>query len=166
MTILTRRKTLALSTTVALALALLAGCATPPQAQPLAEMTARTPALSTLQRLLNESGLAETLRGPGPYTLFAPSDEAFKALPAKTLAELSTDKARLKAVLDHHLVAARLNAADIRPGSAKSLQGGTLALGKAGDFVTVDDALVVQPDLAATNGVIHIVDRVLLPPKR
>lgn len=160
-----KRKTLALAAT-ALSFAVLGGCASVPQATNVADTAARTPQLSTLNRLLVDSGMAETLRGAGPYTLFAPSDEAFKALSPKALAELTADKARLQAVLSYHVVAAKLASADVKPGNTKTVQGSNVALGKAGSFVTVEDAMVQQADLPATNGVIHVVDRVLLPPKR
>lgn len=150
----------------AAALTLLAGCATSPAPATIADTAARTPQLSTLNRLIADAGLADTLRGPGPYTVFAPSDEAFKALPVKTLSELSTDKERLKSVLSFHVVPGKVLAADVKNGNAKSVQGTSLALAKAGGFVTVEDAMVTQADVPATNGVVHIIDRVLVPPKK
>lgn len=153
-----------LAATVALALA---GCAsTPPAPTTIADTAGRTPQLSTLAKLLGEAGLADTLRSPGPYTVFAPSDDAFKALPAKTLAELSADKTLLKSVLSYHVLPARVGAADVRNGNAKTVQGANLALARAGTTVTVEDAIVTQPDVAASNGVVHVIDRVLMPPKR
>lgn len=148
------------------ALALAAGCATTPAPTTIADTAARTPQLTTLNRLIQDAGLADTLRAAGPYTVFAPSDEAFKALPAKTLAELAADKAQLRAVLSYHVVAGKLAAADVKNGNQKSLQGANLALAKAGGFVTVEDAMVQQADVPATNGVVHVIDRVLMPPKR
>jgi uncharacterized surface protein with fasciclin (FAS1) repeats len=162
---ISKRTSLAL-TIAALSLAFLGGCATTPSPTSVADTVARTPQLSTLNSLLADSGLAETLRGSGPYTLFAPSDDAFKALSPKTLAELSGDKARLKAVLSYHLVAATITSADVKPGAAKSVQGASLSIAKAGTFVTVEDAVVQQADLSATNGVVHVIDRVLTPPKQ
>ena len=144
----------------------LAACATTPSPAPITDAVARTPQLSTLNRLITESGLAETLRSPGPFTLFAPTDEAFKALPAKTLADLAADKSLLKSVLTYHVLTAKLTAAEVKNGNLKSVQGTNLAMSKAGTFVTVEDALVQQADLPATNGVVHIIDKVLLPPKR
>lgn len=156
-----------LSTLAAAAvLALAAGCATTPAPATITETAARTPQLSTLNRLIQEAGLADTLRADGPYTVFAPSDDAFKALPAKTLADLAADKNQLRAVLTYHVVAGKLAAADVKNGSQKSLQGANLALAKAGSFVTVEDAMVQQADVPATNGVVHVIDRVLMPPKR
>lgn len=147
-------------------LAILSACATAPAPATIADTAARTPQLSTLSRLVADAGLGETLRAAGPYTVFAPSDDAFKALPAKTLAELAADKQLLKAVLSYHVVSGKLLAADVKPGQQKSLQGANLALAKAGTFVTVEDALVQQADVPATNGVVHVIDRVLMPPKK
>lgn len=148
-------------------LALLGACATPVGTPAtVADAAARQPQLSTLNRLIGEAGLADTLRGPGPYTVFAPSDEAFKAVPAKTLAELGSNKALLKEVLSYHVLPARVPAAEVANGNAKTVQGASLALSKAGSFVTVEDAMVTQADLGAGNGVVHVIDRVLLPPKK
>jgi uncharacterized surface protein with fasciclin (FAS1) repeats len=150
----------------ALAAVVAAGCATPPAPTTIADTTARTPQLSTLNRLINDAGLAETLRGSGPFTVFAPNDEAFKAVPTKTLAELGGNKELLRAVLTYHVVPAKLSATDVKNGTAKTVNGATLALAKAGETVTVEDAVVTQADLAASNGVVHVIDRVLLPPTR
>jgi len=154
-----------LSSAVVLA-AGLAACATAPAPAPLSETLSRAPQLSTFNRLVAEAGLSEALRGAGPLTVFAPSDEAFKAVPTKTLEALVADKAQLKAVLGYHIVAGKLAAADVRTGSQKTLQGGTIALARAGDFVTVEEAMVQQADIQATNGVAHVLDRVLMPPKK
>jgi uncharacterized surface protein with fasciclin (FAS1) repeats len=142
----------------------LAGCATAPPPAPITDTAARTPQLSTLTRLVNEAGLADTLRGAGPVTVFAPSDEAFKGVPPATLAELARDKERLRAVLTYHVVPGRLTSAAVKTESVKSVNGANLALSKAGTFVTVEDAVVQTADVAATNGVVHVIDRVLMPP--
>lgn len=157
-----RRHTLA-GAAALLALAL-AGCATTPAPAPVTDTAARTPQLTTLTRLINEAGLADTLRGSGPFTVFAPSDEAFKAVPAATLAELAKDKERLRAVLTYHVVPGALTAADIKTAAVKTVNGANLALSKAGTFVTVEDAVVQTADVSATNGVVHVIDRVLMPP--
>ena len=156
---------LALSLTTALTLGLSA-CATAPVPAPLADTLSRDASLSTFNRLVVEAGLQDTLRGPGPLTVFAPSDEAFKAVPAKTMEALAQDKAQLKAVLTFHIVSSKLMAADIQNGTAKSLQGAPLATSRTGAFVGVEDALVQQADITATNGVAHVIDRVLMPPKK
>lgn len=161
----TRRTTLSLAVAT-LSLAWLAGCATPTAPATVADATARTPQLSTLNKLIQDAGMADTLRGAGPLTVFAPSDDAFKALPAKTLAELSSNKELLKSVLSYHVVAAAMPSAQAKNASVKSLQGADLAIAKAGGFVTVEDAVVQQADLPATNGVVHVIDKVLMPPKK
>ncbi len=155
-----------LASVTALPLVWLAACATTPVPATIAETAARIPQLSTLSKLIADAGLTETLSGPGPYTVFAPSDEAFKALPAKTLAELSADKALLKSVLSYHVVAGKVSAADAKNGNLKTVQGANIAVAKAGAFVTVEDAIVQQADLTATNGVVHVIDKVLMPPRR
>jgi uncharacterized surface protein with fasciclin (FAS1) repeats len=150
----------------AMALAGLAACASQPAPVSIAETLARTPNLTTLTKLVADAGLTETLKGQGPFTVFAPSDEAFKAVPANTLSDIAKDPARLKAVLTYHVVAGKTMAADVKNSTVKSVNGADLALSKAGDFVTVEDAAVQTADIAATNGVVHIVDRVLIPPRR
>ena len=143
-----------------------AGCATAPAPKTVAATIAATPQLSTLNTLLQEAGITDTFAGPGPFTVFAPTDEAFKAVPPATLQALAKDKERLKAVLTYHVVPGAVMAADVKNGPAKSAQGANLALAKAGTFVTVEDAVVTTPDVSASNGVIHIVDKVLVPPTR
>ena len=145
---------------------LLSGCASVQGPATVADTAARRPELSTLNKLIAEAGLTETLKAGGPYTVFAPSDEAFKAVPAKTMAELSSNKALLKSVLTYHVVPAKLTAAEVSNKGVKSVQGADLALSKSGSFVTVEDAMVVQADVAASNGVVHVIDRVLMPPKK
>jgi uncharacterized surface protein with fasciclin (FAS1) repeats len=149
------------------ALALLAACASQPTQAPasVAETIARDPQLSTLNGLVARAGLADSLKGPGPYTVFAPTNAAFQAVPAKTMDDLATDPARLKAVLNYHVLPAKVTAADVKPGNAKTAQGANVALARAGQFVTVEDAMVQSADIAATNGVVHKVDRVLMPPR-
>lgn len=150
----------------ALAALAISGCATSPSPATITDTAARAPQLSTLNRLIGEAGLADTLRGPGPFTVFAPSDEAFKAVPAKTLADLGTNKEMLKAVLTYHVVPGKVMAADVKNGNAKTVNGANVALARAGDTVTVEDAVVTQPNVVASNGVVHVIDRVLLPPRQ
>jgi uncharacterized surface protein with fasciclin (FAS1) repeats len=150
------------------AVALLAACASTPTqtAVSVADTIANDPQLSTLNTLVQRAGLTETLKGAGPYTVFAPTNQAFSAVPAKTMDELGRDPARLKEVLHYHLLPAKLTAAEVKTGNAKTAQGANVALSRAGDFVTVEEAMVQTADLAATNGVVHKVDRVLMPPRR
>jgi uncharacterized surface protein with fasciclin (FAS1) repeats len=146
------------------ALATFAGCASTPAPTTIADTAARTPQLSTLSKLIGDAGLADALRGPGPFTVFAPTDEAFKAVPAATLEALGKDREKLKAVLSYHVLAGKVMAADVKNGNAKTVQGADVALAKAGNFVTVEDAVVGTADVAASNGVVHLIDRVLIPP--
>ncbi|MFY9514179.1 MAG: fasciclin domain-containing protein [Rubrivivax sp.] len=150
----------------ALSLALMAGCASTPAPTTITETAARTPQLSTLNKLIADAGLQDTLRGPGPYTVFAPSDEAFKAVPAKTMQELAANKELLKSVLSYHVLPGKVTAAEVKNGNVKTVQGATVAVASAGAFVTVEDAVVQQADVAASNGVVHVIDRVLMPPKK
>jgi uncharacterized surface protein with fasciclin (FAS1) repeats len=145
---------------------MLTACASVPNPQPVATTIAATPELSTLSGLIAKAGLANTLNGTGSFTVFAPSNEAFKAVPAKTLDELSANPARLAEVLTYHVLASKAMAQDVKSGPAKTVQGGNIALAKAGAFITVEDAVVQTADINATNGVVHIVDRVLIPPVR
>jgi uncharacterized surface protein with fasciclin (FAS1) repeats len=146
--------------------ALLGACATTPASAPIPDTAARTPELSTLNRLIADAGLADTLRAAGPYTVFAPSDEAFKAVPAATMKQLAGNKELLKSVLSYHVVPGRVTAADVKNGNVKTVQGANVALAKAGGFVTVEEAMVTRADVGASNGVMHVIDRVLMPPKR
>jgi uncharacterized surface protein with fasciclin (FAS1) repeats len=148
----------------ALAVSLLAGCATAPQPMTIGDTAAATPQLSTLTKLLNDAGLTDTMKGTGPYTVFAPTDEAFKAVPAKTLDALSKDKALLISVLSYHVLPAKVTSADMKNGPNPTVQGAPVSLYRSGTFMTVEEAVVTTPDIEASNGVVHIVDRVLIPP--
>ena len=152
--------------TTAAAMLAVTGCATTPAPTTIADTAARTPQLSTFNQLIIDAGLADSLRAGGPYTVFAPSDEAFKALPERTLADLKQNKEQLKAVVNYHVLPAKMMAGDVTNTNAKTVQGADVALARAGSFVTVEDAVVTQPDMAATNGVVHVIDRVLVPPKK
>lgn len=147
-----------------LSIAVLSGCAARPAPASIADTIAANPQLSTLSSLVTKTGLTDTLKGAGPFTVFAPSNDAFAKVPAKTMDELGKDPARLKAVLTYHVVPGKVMAADVKNGTSKTVNGANIALSKAGDFVTVEDALVQTADISATNGVIHVLDGVLIPP--
>ena len=120
---------------------------------------------STLAAALNAAGLVETLKGKGPFTVFAPTDEAFKKLPAGTVESLlkPENKAKLTAILTYHVVAGSVMAADVvKLSSATSLQGDTIAITTEGG-VKVDSANVTTTDIKASNGVIHVIDSVIMP---
>lgn len=147
-----------------------AGCASTGNVGPatVQSVVGNTAELSTFNKLVTTAGLNDVLSGNNPVTVFAPSDEAFKAVPAATLDKLAKDPVALKALLQHHILAGNVKSVDIQIGSAPvaTLAGTKLAVSKAGDFVTVEDALVIKADLSAGNGVVHVLDRVLTPPKK
>ena len=120
----------------------------------------------TLAAALGAAGLVETLKGAGPFTVFAPTDAAFAKLPAGTVEMLlkPENKAKLTAILTYHVVAGKVMAADVvKVTSAKTLQGGSVAVKVTGGKVTIDAANVVTTDIEASNGVIHVIDTVLMP---
>ena len=118
---------------------------------------------NTLVAAVQAAGLAETLSGPGPFTVFAPTDDAFAKLPAGTVESLLGDKEKLASILTYHVVAGKVMAADVAGlTSATTVQGGTLKIDTS-NGVKVNDANVVTADVEADNGVIHVIDTVLLP---
>jgi uncharacterized surface protein with fasciclin (FAS1) repeats len=119
----------------------------------------------TLTKLLKQAGLVSTLRKPGPYTVFAPTDAAFAKVPKSTLNSLLKSKAKLKAVLLYHVVSGKVTAADVAMlRSAKTVNGKAVRIRVSGSNVFVNSAKVTTADVMATNGVIHVVNRVLIPP--
>lgn len=121
---------------------------------------------NTLATALKAAGLVETLKGPGPFTVFAPTDEAFAKLPAGTLESLlkPENKAKLAGILTYHVVAGKVMAADVvKLTGAKTVNGQSVKITVDGGKVKVDGANVVKTDIAASNGVIHVIDAVLLP---
>jgi transforming growth factor-beta-induced protein len=120
----------------------------------------------TLVAAVKAAGLVETLKGPGPFTVFAPTDEAFAKLPAGTLQDLlkPENKAKLTAILTYHVVPGKVMAADVvKLHTAKTVNGNSLTVKTAGGSVMVDGAKVVKTDIACSNGVIHVIDTVVLP---
>jgi uncharacterized surface protein with fasciclin (FAS1) repeats len=123
----------------------------------------------TLAKALETAGLLATLKGDGPFTVFAPTDEAFAKLPAGTLDSLlkPENKAKLQAVLTYHVVAGKVMAAEVaKKTSARTIEGTDVAIAVRNGSVHVNDATVVTPDIGASNGVIHVIDTVMLPPAR
>ncbi len=116
----------------------------------------------TLVTAVQAAGLVDTLKGPGPFTVFAPTDEAFAKIPKAQLDALLQDKAKLTAVLTYHVVPGKVMAKDVKAGKVKTVQGGEITVGTMGG-VTVDNAKVVATDVAASNGVIHVIDTVIMP---
>jgi uncharacterized surface protein with fasciclin (FAS1) repeats len=117
----------------------------------------------TLVKAVQEAGLVDTLKGEGPFTVFAPTDEAFAKLPAGTLDALLQDKEKLATVLTYHVVPGKVTAAQVRPGMVKTVQGQSLTVKANRGGVMVDNAKVVKTDIIASNGVIHVIDTVVLP---
>jgi uncharacterized surface protein with fasciclin (FAS1) repeats len=117
----------------------------------------------TLVKLVQDAGLVETLKSAGPFTVFAPTDEAFAKVPAATLAGLAADKEKLKKVLTYHVVSGKVMAADVKTGPVKTVEGSSAKLMAKSGAVTIDKAKVVKADIACDNGVIHVIDAVILP---
>jgi uncharacterized surface protein with fasciclin (FAS1) repeats len=134
-------------------------------AKTVVEIAAGSPDHTTLVAAVKAAGLAETLGGAGPFTVFAPTNAAFAKLPAGTVDSLlkPENKAKLVAVLTYHVVPAKVMAADVKTGEAPTVNGKKLALKADGMGVTVNGAKVVAADLVGSNGVIHVVDTVILP---
>lgn len=121
----------------------------------------------TLAAALDAAGLVATLKGPGPFTVFAPTDEAFASLPAGTVENLlrPENKEQLVAVLTYHVVPGKIAAAEVvKLHDAKTVNGGVLKVDAGSDGVRINDATVTATDIAASNGLIHVIDKVLLPP--
>ena len=118
---------------------------------------------NTLIAAVDAAGLTETLSNEGPFTVFAPNDDAFAKLPEGTVEGLLKDKGKLTAILTYHVVSGKFKASDVMDmKSAKTLQGGELKIDSS-DGVKVNDAKVIQPDIMCTNGVCHMIDSVLMP---
>jgi uncharacterized surface protein with fasciclin (FAS1) repeats len=131
----------------------------------IVDVAAEDGRFKTLLSALDAAGLTETLRGTGPFTVFAPTDDAFAKLPAGTLEALLADRAKLKSILLYHVVSGKLTAADVaKQHHLTTLQGATVTITLNGGKVMVNNATVIVPDVSASNGIIHAIDTVLLPP--
>jgi uncharacterized surface protein with fasciclin (FAS1) repeats len=129
----------------------------------IVETAVQAGSFNTLVTAIKAAGLVDTLKGKGPFTVFAPTDDAFAKLPAGTLEGLLKDKAKLSGILTYHMVAGKVMAADVvKLTSAKTVEGQSLTI-DARKGVKVDNANVVKTDIVATNGVIHVIDSVVLP---
>jgi len=118
---------------------------------------------TTLVKAVQEAGLAETLSGAGPFTVFAPNDDAFSKLPAGTVDSLLKDIPKLKNILTYHVVSGKVKAADAaKLTSAKTVQGQELKISNT-TGVKINEAKVISADIEADNGVIHVIDSVLMP---
>ena len=117
----------------------------------------------TLVKAVQEAGLVDVLKADGPFTVFAPTDAAFAKLPAGALEALLKDKQKLRAVLTYHVVPAKVMAAQVKSGEAKTVQGKSIMIKAGASGVTVDSAKVIKTDVIADNGVIHVIDSVIMP---
>ena len=132
------------------------------QAKDIVDTAVAAGNFKTLAAALQAAGLVDTLKGKGPFTVFAPTDAAFAKIPKATLDALLADKAKLTAVLTYHVVAGKVMAADVKPGTVRTVQGTDLMVSTMGG-VKVNDSNVTATDIVADNGVIHVIDSVLLP---
>ena len=117
---------------------------------------------NTLAAALTAADLVATLKGKGPFTVFAPTDAAFAKIPKADLDALLKDKAKLTAVLTYHVVAGKVMADDVKAGKVKTVQGSEITISTMGG-VSVDNAKVIKTDIVASNGVIHVIDSVIIP---
>jgi len=138
------------------------GVAFTAQAKDIVDTAVAAGSFKTLATALGAAGLVDTLKGKGPFTVFAPTDAAFAKIPKADLDALLKDKAKLTAVLTYHVVAGKVMAADVKAGKVKTVQGSELTVSTT-DGVKVDNAKVVKTDIVADNGVIHVIDTVIMP---
>lgn len=132
------------------------------QAKDIVETAVSAGQFNTLAAALQEAGLVDTLKGKGPFTVFAPTDEAFAKIPKAQLDALLADKEKLVAVLTYHVVPGQVMAKDVQAGEVATVQGSSLSVTTRGG-VKVDNANVVKTDITADNGVIHVIDSVVMP---
>lgn len=136
--------------------------------QSIVDLAAANNSLSNFNAAVSAAGLSETLEGPGPFTVFAPSNEAFAAIPEETRQALlrPENQAQLREVLSYHVVPGNLPASQLQSGDVETVAGQPLnvEVDQSAQQVNVNDASVTQPNLQASNGVVHVVDRVILPP--
>jgi uncharacterized surface protein with fasciclin (FAS1) repeats len=149
-------------------LGLQAGWAKAPEKKPdIVDTAVKAKSFKTLVAAVEAAGLVETLKGKGPFTVFAPTDEAFAKLPEGTVEKLLEDKDKLTAILTYHVVPGAVLAKDvIKLEEAKTVQGGKVKIKVEEDQVFINGAKVVKADIVCGNGVIHVIDSVLLPPEK
>jgi uncharacterized surface protein with fasciclin (FAS1) repeats len=145
-----------------LALSVLSLAALGAQAKDIVDTAVSAGSFNTLVAAVKAAGLVETLKGPGPFTVFAPTDAAFAKIPKADLDALLADKAKLTKVLTYHVVPGKVMAADVKAGAVKTVEGSMIQVSTMGG-VKVNNANVVKTDVTADNGVIHVIDTVILP---
>ena len=132
------------------------------QAKDIVDTAVDAGSFKTLATALGAAGLVETLKGQGPFTVFAPTDEAFAKIPKADLEALLKDKAKLTAVLTYHVVPGKVMAADVKAGKVKTVQGSDISV-TTKNGVMVNKDKVIKTDIVADNGVIHVIDTVIMP---
>jgi len=132
------------------------------QAKDIVDTAVAAGSFKTLATALQAAGLVDTLKGKGPFTVFAPTDAAFAKVPKADLEALLKDKAKLTAVLTYHVVPGKVMAKDVKAGKVKTVQGSDITITTSGG-VMVDGAKVTATDIVADNGVIHVIDTVIMP---
>lgn len=163
------KKLIPFSIIAALALSVAGAPATarPSQEKNIVQTAQAAGSFKTLTKLVTKAGLAGTLSQPGPYTVFAPTDAAFRKLPKSTLKSLAKNKAKLRAVLLYHVVAGKVPSSEVvTMKSVKTVNGKSVRIRTSNGSVYVNTARVTKPDVNASNGVIHVINRVLIPPAR
>lgn len=158
-----------LALVLALSCLMITAAVTFAQEKDIVDTAAGAGSFNTLVTAVKAAGLVDTLKGPGPFTVFAPTDEAFAKLPKGTLDDLlkPENKAKLTAILTYHVVPGKVMAADVvKMKKAKTLEGSYIKIKVKADKVMVNNAKVVKTDVMASNGVIHVIDAVLMPPAK
>jgi uncharacterized surface protein with fasciclin (FAS1) repeats len=145
-----------------IALLLFAGTILPVQAKDIIDTAVGAGTFKTLATALGAANLIDTLKGKGPFTVFAPTDEAFAKIPKADLDALLKDKKKLAAVLTYHVVPGKVMASDVKAGMVKTVQGSEITITTTSG-VMVDKAKVIKTDIVADNGVIHVIDTVIMP---
>ena len=145
--------------------ALAGSCGSNMASNNIVDTAVKAGSFKTLVAAVQAAGLADDLKGDGPFTIFAPSDEAFATLPAGTVESLlkPENKDKLVAILTYHVVAGKVMSRDVKPGRVETLQGTTLVVSKSKGDLMVDGARIVSTDVGASNGVIHVIDAVIIP---
>jgi len=136
------------------------------QQKDLVETAVAAGSFKTLAKLLGDADLVTQMKSPGPFTVFAPTDEAFAKVPKETLDALGKDKAKLQKVLKYHVLTSSWTTADLKlVKQAGTAEGQSVTIAVSGGTITINNAKIVKPDVAASNGMIQVIDAVLMPPK-
>jgi uncharacterized surface protein with fasciclin (FAS1) repeats len=143
--------------------AMLGAAALPAAAKDIVQTAQDNGSFNTLVVAIQQAGLVDTLKGTGPFTVFAPTDAAFAKIPKDQIDALLKDKAKLTKVLTYHVVPGTVLAKDVKPGQVKTVEGQSFTVKADGGKVMVDNAVVTMTDVKADNGVIHVIDTVILP---